>query len=124
MKTLLERIGKERLFFEGGMGTLLQQAGLHDGLLPDMWCLENPLAVETVHRSYLQAGCTLLKTNSFGANRLKLEMYGQKVNDVVGAAVRIAKQAVAKEQADAYVVLDIGPTGKLLKPIFGSAPGR
>ena len=68
---ILERLGKELLFFDGGMGTLLQAAGLPDGYLPDLWVLENPEAVKNVHRAYINAGCNLITTNTFGANILK-----------------------------------------------------
>ncbi len=117
MKKLTDRIGHELLFFDGAMGTMLQAQGLPEGTAPDAWNILNPSAVETVHRQYLQAGCHILKTNTFGANALKLKPYGYTVTAVVSTAVSLAKQAIAAEKAEAYVALDIGPTGKLLEPL-------
>lgn len=117
MKTLCERIQNEMLFFDGAMGTMLQAAGLPDGMAPDLWTVMDPAAVANVHRQYLQAGCQILKTNTFGANALKLAPHGLTVEETVSTAVRIAKDAITSECADAYVALDIGPTGKLLEPL-------
>ncbi|MBQ9413655.1 MAG: homocysteine S-methyltransferase family protein [Clostridia bacterium] len=99
------------------MGTMLQAAALPDGYPPDLWTLERPEVVEDIHRQYLQAGCRILKTNTFGANDLKLAPYDKTAEEAVQAAVAIAKTAIAKEGVDAFVALDIGPTGKLLKPL-------
>ena len=117
LRTITEHLGKRRLFFEGAMGTMLQEAGLPDGYLPDLWSVENTEAVKSVHRQYLKAGCTILKTNTFGANALKLAPHGYTVAEVVSAAVGIAAEAIAEEKAEAFIALDIGPTGKLLKPL-------
>ncbi len=117
VKKLTDRIGREMLFFDGAMGTMLQAQGLPEGTAPDVWNILNPSAVETVHRQYLQAGCHILKTNTFGANALKLKPYGYTVTDVVSTAVSLTKQSIAAEKAEAYVALDIGPTGKLLEPL-------
>lgn len=115
--TILEAMKKKRLFFEGGMGSMLQEAGLPDGLLPDVWSVENPDEVRRVHREYLLAGCHILATNTFGANAQKLAQTGYSVDQVVSGAVQAARGAIQDTgRTDAYVALDIGPTGKLLKP--------
>lgn len=110
MKNLRECIGKELLFFDGAMGTMLQSAGLPAGALPERWNLDNPQAVLDVHRRYVEAGCRILKTNTFGANGLKFP----DVEAVVTAGVSLARQAAGDR---AWVALDIGPTGRLLEPL-------
>jgi len=113
---ILTAMHKKRLFFDGAMGTMLQDAGLPVGQLPDLWCIERPETVEAVHADYLKAGSRILKTNTFGANPHKLAPYGVTTQQVVKAAVAIAKRAIADTGVDAFVALDLGPTGKLLKP--------
>ena len=56
MKPLLQAMKERRLYLDGGMGSMLQAAGLPEGLLPDVWGMENPQAVQGVHRAYLEAG--------------------------------------------------------------------
>ena len=78
---------------------------------------ENPQAVQAIHRAYLEAGCRLITTNTFGTTAPKVEPYGYTVAQVMSAAV--ANVRAAMDQAgvtDAYVCADIGPTGKLLRP--------
>lgn len=117
MKPLLTAIREGRLYLDGGMGSMLQAAGLPEGRLPDVWGVENPQAVQAIHRAYLEAGCRLITTNTFGTTAPKVEPYGYTVAQVMSAAV--ANVRAAMDQAgvtDAYVCADIGPTGKLLRP--------
>ena len=117
MKPLLTAIREGRLYLDGGMGSMLQAAGLPEGRLPDVWGVENPQAVQAIHRAYLEAGCRLITTNTFGTTAPKVEPYGHTVAQVMSAAV--ANVRAAMDQAgvtDAYVCADIGPTGKLLRP--------
>ncbi len=102
---------------DGGMGTLLQAAGLGPGELPERWNLEHAAEVVAVHRAYYDAGSHVVSTNTFGANRLKFS--AEELDRVVGAAVANARRA-AKESVgtqEKFVALDIGPTGKLLRPL-------
>lgn len=117
MAAFLDRFQKELLFFDGAMGTMLQAAGLPDGYPPDLWSLEHPEIVRGIHEQYLQAGCDILTSNTFGANALKLTPYGKTAKEVVTAAIHTAKEAVQRGKPDAFVALDIGPTGKLLSPL-------
>ena len=106
-----------RLYFDGGMGSMLQAAGLPEGLLPDVWGLENPQAVQAVHRAYLEAGCRLITTNTFGSSSPKLAPYGVTPEQVVTAAVDNVRAAMDQlGVTDGYVCADIGPSGKLLRP--------
>ena len=110
---ILEEMKARRLFCDGGMGSLLQAQGLKAGELPELWNLTHPEVIKEIHREYLKAGADIMTTNTFGANRLK---YKENLEDVVTAAVRNAKAAV-EEEGHGYVALDLGPTGKLLKPL-------
>lgn len=94
-------------FFDGSMGTLLQAQGLKKGEAPDLWNLTNPDKVLSVHNSYAEAGSEFITTNTFGANRLRFD----NTEKIVRAGIEIAKSAGRK------VALDLGPTGKLLKPM-------
>lgn len=115
-KNIMERLGREWLFFDGGTGSILQQKGLQPGELPETWNLLHPDRILDLYRGYLEAGADIFNTNTFGANRMK---YPDNLDDIVTAGVRLAKQARTEtgRDADAYVALDIGPTGKLLEPM-------
>ncbi len=106
------KIEEGLLFFDGGTGTMLQEAGLQSGELPETWNLTHPEVIRRLHRAYLESGCNILKTNTFGANRLK---FGDRLEEVVLAGIRLAKQEIKTE--DQYVALDMGPLGKMLKPL-------
>lgn len=112
--TIREEIGKRILFFDGGIGTLLQEQGLQAGELPETWNLKNPEPIIQIHKAYLAAGADIILANTFGANRFK---YGEDLEKIVTAGVANAKKAVAESGKKAYVALDIGSTGKLLKPM-------
>ena len=115
MKTLRERLGKEWLFCDGGMGTILQAKGLAGGELPETWNLKRPEDIIDLHCSYLEQGVNIFNTNTFGANALK---YPDNLEEIVRAAVELAKEARRRTgREDAYIALDIGPTGKLLQPM-------
>ncbi len=110
---LQEKLGKELLFFDGGMGTLLQKEGLKPGELPENWNIEKSEVIRNIHRSYYEAGSNILLTNTFGANAVKYHDQAYSLKEIVDASVENVR-SVAK---DAVVALDIGPTGKLLKPM-------
>ena len=115
-----EKLGRERLFFDGGTGTLLQAQGLKGGELPETWNLLYPERIAALHRAYLEAGADIICTNTFGANALKFPAGGQfNLEAIVKAGVEIARSARAEvgREGDAYIALDMGPTGKLLKPM-------
>lgn len=112
-----EILGKRLLFFDGAMGTMLQQKGLAAGELPEAWNLEHPSSIREIHQAYLDAGCDIVTANTFGANAVKLKGTGIAVRETVGQAVRLAKEAAASCGRQAFVAMDIGPTGKLLRPL-------
>ncbi len=114
--SILEKLNKDWIFFDGGTGSVLQSLGLQAGELPETWNLSHPDEVVSLHEGYLNAGSTVINTNTFGANRLK---YGSQLSEIVNSAVRLAKKArmLAGREQDAYIALDIGPTGRLLEPM-------
>ncbi len=105
----------EIILLDGGMGTMLQAAGLPIGQLPELWNVTRPEAVTAIHRRYVEAGSRVLYTNTFGANRCKAAGCGRSVRELVEGGVRCARAAA--EGRDVKVALDIGPTGRLLEPL-------
>lgn len=105
------------VYLDGGMGTLLQAQGLKPGEHPERWNLSHPEAVTAIHKAYYDAGSNVVSTNTFGANLLKFPE--EELEEIVAAAFRNVK--AAREQStgtqEKFVALDLGPTGKLLKPL-------
>lgn len=110
---------QEILLLDGGMGTVLQQRGLPPGGQPELLNLTEPAMIREVHRAYIDAGSQVIYANTFGANRLKLQRTGHTVEEIVTAAVGIAREAA--EGTGVKVALDVGPLGELLEPM-GSLP--
>lgn len=111
-KTLLQQ--DAFIVLDGAMGTQLQEKGLKLGDVPDVLSITHPKLIEEIHRSYINAGAMVVYTNTFGANRYKLEHCGYTVEAVVKAAVDNAKKAA--KGTDSFVALDIGPIGQLMEP--------
>lgn len=116
--TVLDHLKQHMLYLDGGMGTLLQQRGLRAGEAPEGWNLTHPDAVREIHRAYFDAGSHVVSANTFGANALRYAP--DELERIVAAAldnVRAAREASRAAQ-EKFVALDIGPTGRLLRP-FG-----
>lgn len=111
---ILNELGKRIIFFDGGMGTILQERGLKTGELPELWNLSHASDLISIHESYLDAGADIILANTFGANPIK---FGEDTAKIITSGIENAKTAVKNSNKDAYVALDIGPTGKLLKPL-------
>ena len=108
--------GKGRLvFLDGGMGTQLQERGLKPGETPELWNLSRPDDIKAVHSAYLAAGADIVYANTFGANAAKYHA-DAPLADVVSAGVALAREAVQSAGGKRFVALDVGPTGRLLKP--------
>lgn len=115
---ILKLIKKRKVFFDGGMGSLLQEKGLKAGEFPEMWNIDKSDVVKDIHKEYLLSGADIISANTFGCNSLKFDKEGTySVENIIRSGVRNAKEAVKESGKDAYVALDIGPTGKLLKPL-------
>lgn len=102
------------LLFDGAMGTMLQKRKIEPGILPETLNLTHPEWLVEIHGAYIKAGAQVVYTNTFGANRLKLQKTNYTVEQVVCAAVRNARAAATGTEC--MVALDIGPLGQLLQP--------
>jgi len=112
---LSELLKSRVLMLDGGMGTQLQARGLQPGEIPELWNLTRPADVQAVHAAYYAAGSDIVLSNTFGANPAKY--HGDApLGDVVAAAIRNARAAAEAAGGDRFVALDVGPTGRLLKP--------
>jgi len=123
MNRLGALLGASRpVLFDGGMGTLLQDAGLEAGAPGELWNLENPDAVRAAHAAYAEAGARILTTNTFGGTRPRLDMHGlgDRLAEVNRNAAGIAR-SVADERG-LLVAGDLGPTGELLAPLGTMTP--
>jgi 5-methyltetrahydrofolate--homocysteine methyltransferase len=111
--------GKQLLFFDGAMGSQLQKYGLKTGEMPDLWNITHPDTVREIHTEYLEAGCDILKTNTFGCNSIRLSDTPYTTKQIIEIAVKNAKSAIREfnTQKPHFTALDIGPIGKLLKPL-------
>ncbi|MCI9081998.1 MAG: dihydropteroate synthase [Lachnospiraceae bacterium] len=112
-----ERLGRELLFFDGAMGTMLQERGLKSGELPEIWNVDREGVILDIHKQYLEAGCNIIKANTFGANPFKMKGTGYTCEQLTKKGIEIAKRAIAESGRRAYAALDIGSLGKLLEPL-------
>ena len=105
------------VYLDGGMGTLLQKCGLKPGEYPERWNITHPDVICGIHKDYFDAGSNVVCTNTFGANSLKFE--DDELEEIIKAAISNAKSAREKssKKAEKFIALDIGPSGKLLKPL-------
>ena len=101
------------VFFDGAMGTMLQQNGMPKGIRSDTMNIIMPGVVEAIHRQYVEAGSDIICTNTFGANTHALRDTGYTPEQIISAGVSLAKNAVA---GCALVAFDMGPIGELLAP--------
>ncbi|MGI6721107.1 MAG: homocysteine S-methyltransferase family protein [Anaerovoracaceae bacterium] len=114
---IIERLNKGTLFFDGGMGTMLQAAGLGAGEIPEYWVLDHPEVIKGIHKAYLEAGCDVMTTCTFGANSFRLHGDKYSTGEIVQAAIRLAREAIEESGREAFVALDTGTTGKLMEPL-------
>lgn len=115
---ILQELQNRILFCDGGMGSLLQEAGLKPGELPGTWNITHPEELVKIHKAYLEAGADIVTTNTFGVDRLKYNENTEfQLESVIRAAVTNAKEAIRQSGKQAWIGLDMGPTGKLLKPM-------
>ncbi|MCB0192266.1 MAG: homocysteine S-methyltransferase family protein [Anaerolineae bacterium] len=117
MSDLKQRLSEPGIIIlDGATGTQLQKLGLPPGMAPDLWNLDNPEAVKTHYRAYIEAGSDAILTNSFGGTRPRLIL---EKSEHLTAAVNVAAASLAREVAgDGVLVLgSVGPTGVLIEPM-------
>ena len=115
--TFSEFLKDNIVYLDGGMGTLLQAKGLKPGDAPERWNISHPDVICGIHRDYFDAGSNIVCTNTFGANTLKYSK--DELEKIIKAAVKNAADARAQSSSagEKFIALDIGPSGKLLKPL-------
>jgi len=121
MSPLLEKLKETPLLFDGAMGTMLMKAGQGSLKTPILLNLDEPELVTDIHRQYYSAGADVVITNTFGGSPLKLVADGleQQMVELNREAVKLTRQACPDGK---FVAGDIGPSGKMLKPLGEVAP--
>jgi 5-methyltetrahydrofolate--homocysteine methyltransferase len=104
------------VFFDGGMGTMLQARGLTAGVSPEVWCLSNPDVLKGIHLDYARAGANVLTTNTFGGTRFKMPA-DIDIADFNRAMANAARRAADEAGGNVFVAGSVGPTGHFLKPL-------
>ena len=114
---LIDYMKEHTLYLDGGLGTLLQREGLIPGEHPETWSITHPEVLRRIHLDYYQAGSNIVSANTFGANSLKFS--DEELEQIIAAAMEnvIWARDNAPKSAPRFAALDIGPTGKLLKPL-------
>ena len=116
----LSRPGGSRLYFDGGMGTMLQRSGLPAGMAPELFCLERPGVLLDIHKQYIMSGADVILTNTFGGSPFKLpagleaESFNRRMAEIARQA---AMEAAGSSGRKIFVAGDIGPTGKFMQPL-------
>lgn len=113
--TFKELLNSDRhILLDGAMGSLLQQSGLKIGGLPEELNFTEPELIRSIHRRYIEAGAQAVYTNTFGANRHKLQNSSYSVEQIVRQGIKLAREAA--EGTDVLVGLDVGSLGRMLRP--------
>lgn len=105
-------LANNQLLFDGGLGTQIQQLNLPLGTLPETINIEEKGDLIEIQRAYVEAGSDVITTNTFGASAYKLKETKYSVKEIVTSGITCAKESGAK-----YIALDIGPIGRMMKPI-------
>lgn len=119
---LLQRVRSgEILFCDGSIGVMLQMIGCGPDKSVEKWGLEHSDVLKELHSGYVEAGADIIITNTFGANRIKLDKHklGSHVEYLNKSLAEIALEVASKAQKKVYVAGNIGPTGELMEP-FGT----
>ncbi|MBR5272791.1 MAG: homocysteine S-methyltransferase family protein [Clostridia bacterium] len=113
---LRELIKQKIIYLDGGMGTMLLAKGLKAGELPERWNITHSDEIVDIHKSYYDAGSNIVSANTFGANSLKFS--DDELEEIIGAAISNVRKAqhLTSNKGEKFVALDIGPTGRLLRP--------
>ena len=105
---------RHTILLDGGMGTMLQAAGLKLGARPEELNITNPELIESIHAKYAAAGSRIVNANTFGASAHKLAGSAYSLEEIIAAGIANCKRACAPYGA--LAALDVGPLGELLEP--------
>lgn len=121
MTNALSRLLRERewLLLDGATGTNLFAAGLESGQAPELWNVDHPDRIRSLHRGFIEAGSDLVLTNSFGGSRYRLKLHNadMRVHELNVAAARLARGCAEEFDRPVIVAGSVGPTGEILEPV-------
>ncbi|MGB3368045.1 MAG: homocysteine S-methyltransferase family protein, partial [Acidaminobacteraceae bacterium] len=112
---IFEKISQKPVYFDGAIGTVIQSLDIEISGVPEELNITNSEHIAAIHANYILSGCDIITTNTFGANSYKLKDSNYSLKEVVCAAIKNAKTAVCG--GEALIAYDIGPIGKMMKPI-------
>lgn len=107
---MIEKLGKQVMIFDGAFGTELEKCGIMTKM-PETLNITAGEQIAEIHKSYIEAGCDFITTNTFGANCIKMPAEDRKL--IIEQAITLAK----KHRTHQHIMMDIGPLGKMLAPI-------
>lgn len=112
----------EPVFFDGGMGTMIQKTGVSDYAIPEDLNFSNPDVIKDIHAQYLRAGSAVITANSFGANPIKISRTKYTAQDYITKAIQLVKESISEAEANGikgphFCAWDSGQIGKLLEPM-------
>ncbi len=121
---LLDRLARGPLLCDGAMGTLLYSRGVPLDDCFDALNLSRPELVQDLHLAYIHAGADIIETNTYGANRFKLEAFGleDQVRQINLRGVNLAREAARLAGRDVLIAGAVGPTGRTLAPLGTADP--
>ena len=121
---LLALTDASTLLLDGGLGLALSARGFAAGECPEEWNVSHPADVEDIHRAFFAAGSDMVNTNTFGGTSLRLEAHGLSARaiELNEAGARLATGVRDREFPGRYVAGDIGPTGRMLRPMGDADP--
>ncbi|TMD70318.1 MAG: bifunctional homocysteine S-methyltransferase/methylenetetrahydrofolate reductase, partial [Chloroflexi bacterium] len=113
----LEQLQQRPLLCDGAMGTLLYARGIAYERCFDEFNLTRPALIQGIHSEYISAGAQIIETNTFGANRAKLEAYNLegRVRDINRHAVKLAREAREISGQSVFIAGAVGPSGRPLQ---------
>jgi len=114
----IERLERGPILADGALGTQLNNRGIDFDQCFDAVNLNNPRLVADIHRAYIDAGAEIIETNTYGANRCKLERFGlqDRVHEVCLRAMKIAREVREIAGSTTLIAGAVGPLGRLLEP--------
>lgn len=123
MRTLASTLKQGPILFDGAMGTMQLALGLPQEDCPEALNLTHSESIERIHRTFVEAGCQVVTTNTCGANGIKMAIHhhDEELETIVTRAVELAQSAA---QGKALVALSLGPTGDFLQPYGTLTPDR